>query len=156
MMQLYHVTSIAKEYRGFKDVEISWFMLHRAQQPVVPYAELIADYAELNGDDRMSVECVVDEMFTEAEANALLAWLNKHRPAVHQFQATTIPLRGRDEDGSILMAMREIPLGGPQDCIVPNEADWDLPFKVNGYFDLRFSERVEPQQEWSVIEKFET
>jgi hypothetical protein len=139
-MNLYYVESTAKEYHGCKDVHITWFMTSRRAAPLAPYAELIVEYGELDDEDRDQAEQWIDEMFTEEEARALLAWLNQHRPGpihvIGEPQAT--PVKARAEGGGVFGSLYSIPLGGPQGCIVPNEADWDLPFKVNGYYDLRF------------------
>jgi hypothetical protein len=142
-MNLYHIRSTVKQFKGFKNVDITWFMARR-QQPVAPYADLIVDYAELKRDeDRWMAEENVDEMFTEDEAHALLAWLNEHRRAAHVLLPQAMPIRARTDDGALLIGMGAIPVGGLQDFLIPNETDWNLPFKVLGYYDLRFYEQVD-------------
>ena len=143
VMNLYHIRSTVKQFRGFKNVGITWFM-RRRQQSVAPYAELIVDYAKLERDeDRFYSENNVDEMFTEDEARALLAWLNEHRPAAHVLLPQAMPILARNDSGALLIGMGAIAVGGLQDFLEPNETDWNLPFKVLGYYDLRFHEQVD-------------
>jgi len=138
-MKLYYVRSTGREFHGFKDIILTWFMVGR-KLPVAPYAELIADYAELDDDTRFRAEVRVNEMFTEDEARAVLAWLNEHRPAVHVIkELETTPVKASSEDGGELIGLIQVPLGGLQDCLVPNKKDWDL----QCYYDLRFHERME-------------
>jgi hypothetical protein len=140
-MNLYRVTSTVKEFQGFKDVTITWVMESRSAGPVAPYADLIADYTAL-GDDRYLAEGVVDEMFTEKEAHAMLAWLNEHRVGVHAMKSETMPINGRTEDGALLAPFAAFPFGGLQGCL-ELRGDWNLPFKVMGDYDLRFYDRVD-------------
>ena len=146
MTDLYHVCSTAKLFKGFKNVNITWFMARR-QQPVAPYAELIADYAELERDeDRAMAEDRVDEMFTGDEARALLAWLDEHRAAAHALLPHAMPIRARTDDGGLWIGVGATTVGGLQDFLVPSEIDWSLPFKAWGYYDLRFCEHSEEEQ----------
>jgi hypothetical protein len=142
-MNLHHIRSTVKHFKGFKNVNITWFM-ERRQQPVAPYAELIADYAELEHHKyRWMAEGHVDEMFTADEARAVLAWLNEQRPAAHVLLPQAMPIRAHTDDGALLMGLGAIPVGGLQDFLIPNETDWNLPFKVLGYYDLRCYERAD-------------
>lgn len=119
---------------------IYWFMEHRTH-PVAPYADLIADYAELEEGHRRFAEGAVDEMFTEDEARAVLAWLKEHRRGVHVIEPTPMPIKGRTDSGAGVMGFGAIPCGGLQDSISP---ETDLPFDIRGYYDLSDCERVVP------------
>jgi hypothetical protein len=79
---LYRVHSTAKEFRGFKNVDIDWFMLGR-DRPIAPYADLIIGYAGMAANERPYAEDLLNDLFTEDDARALLAWLNEHRDVIH-------------------------------------------------------------------------
>lgn len=140
-MKLYYVRSTVPEFKGFKHVVITWFMRDRAQ-PLAPYHEAIVGYAELDDSDRVYARDLLDEMFTEDEARKLIVWLNANRPGTHvRAEETTTPIKAR-EDGALMIGIGAIPVGGLQDCLTPNEAQWDLPFEVQGYYNLRYCEEV--------------
>jgi hypothetical protein len=143
MTDLYRVRSTVKEFRGHRDVCLNWFMSRRAQ-PVAPYADLIADYAEIEHEFRCYAEWLVDEMFTEDEANALFAWLQQNREGENAIERIPTPIKAKHE-----MGYGSIPVGDLEDLLVISKADdWNLPFEALGYYDLRFYERMEgsPQE----------
>jgi hypothetical protein len=112
-------------------------------QPLAPYHEAIVGYAELDDSDRVYARDLLDEMFNEGEARKLIVWLNAHRPGTHVLaEETTTPIKARTEDGAMIIGMSAIPVGGLRDCLIPNEAEWDLPFEVQGYYDLRHYEKA--------------
>ena len=136
-MRLYHVSTIAKEYHGCRDVAFDWFRCERGEPR--PYAELIENYDP--GDDMGYAEGAIDEMFTEAEAVALKAYLDReHGGAV----VTTIK-EGRLPLPANNMGVGAIPVGGGDDFYMLNRArpQYDLPFKVWGYFNLVGRELVD-------------
>ena len=45
MIDLYHVGSNVKAFRGHRDICLDWFVVDR-ERPVAPYAELIVGYGE--------------------------------------------------------------------------------------------------------------
>jgi hypothetical protein len=143
MMNLYHVLSTVERFEGYKDVHITWFMARRIVPHALSYQDMIKGYDALDPDDRLMAKERVDECFTADEAQQVLAWLNANRSGKHEIvHVETTPVESR-EDGALLMPLGAIPLGGPQDCLMPNEVDWTLPFKVFGYYDLRHHERAD-------------
>jgi hypothetical protein len=76
MMKLYLVNTLANECGGCRDVYFDWFHCGPGEpRPPRPYAEVIANYDP--GDDMGYAEDAIDEMFTEAEAVALKAYLDR-------------------------------------------------------------------------------
>jgi hypothetical protein len=88
-IELFHVRSIAPELKGHRDVPISWFVSERPQPLGLSYASLIENYDPADRF-RMYSEGAIDELFTRAEADALVAYLKDHyddlRPATHSRQ----------------------------------------------------------------------
>jgi hypothetical protein len=105
---LFTVRSLA-DMRGYRDVPIDWFVTERQGSSVH-----------------------LGEHFTEDEARALTDWLAEHRKC-----ATTIePVKLPEPDN--VMSFNEMPVGGETDFLMIDEApEYDLPFKVNGHFDVR-------------------
>ena len=120
MTGLFRVTSVA-EFRGYKNVVISWFVLERPVPLELPYAEMIEEGYDPTVDvDYIDPAGCLHEYFTEAEG--------KGRPVITPAKLP-IPLNA--------MPFTAIPLGGPQDCLLLHERKtYTLPFKVEGYYDL--------------------
>lgn len=131
-MELYRVISRVERFpaRGteWKDVTLAWC----AKRGMVdwPFHELIHGYDDLpEGSDRGEAEDTVKQSFTEGEADALLDELNEY-PGTHRKEKVRLPI-----------PWRVVPLGrgmGTSQGFVCLEAD-HLPFKAQGYYDLRDS-----------------
>ena len=106
MTGLFRVTSVA-EFRGYKNVVISWFVLERPVRLELPYAEMIEDGYDPTVDvDYIDPAGCLHEYFTEAEANALADYLEVEgngRPVITPAKLP-IPLNA--------MPFSNIPLGG--------------------------------------------
>jgi hypothetical protein len=141
--KLFQVTTIAPVFHGHRDVDLSWFVDKRPAPMNRPYRELIEPYLRREDWDTGLAEEAIDEMLSAEEAEALAAWLRKHRPQYGEPKITEAEL----PIGPNTMGVSGIPLGGGQDVLLTGEApDYDLPFKVGGYYDLRHYERIEPEE----------
>jgi len=133
MIDLFHVRSSVKKLHGHRDVCLDWFVVDRAR-PIAPYAELIAGYDEPSDHDYTYPKGAVDELFSAAEARALIEYLDKHlgTESTQSMKQAGIPI-DRNTCG-----LGAIPVGGPQGFLMLSERnEWPLPFKVWGYYDLR-------------------
>src|SRR6516164_5673796 len=79
-LQLYYVTTIVKEYHGYKDVPFDWFYSgNGGEGPTsrfgVPYADLIENYSAEAKDPY--AQQAIDERFTANEAYALKVYLDR-------------------------------------------------------------------------------
>ena len=135
--KLFKVTSTVPEFRGHKDVHIGWFVLERPAPTNWPYRELIE--GEFVDEDWTCQ--AIDELFSDDEAAAWAAWLRKNRPGEHAIAEAELPY------ATNVMPTTTIPLGGGQDCLtIWRSPGYDLPFKVEGYFDLRGHELVSKRE----------
>lgn len=130
--KVYHVTSILKEWHNYKEVPFSWFLIDR-KKPLIPYEKGIKNYKKGN----VYQESAIDELFTKQEAKRLVAYLEKE----HKDDTLKISI---DEQklpiANNILAYGCIPVGGMNDFyMLDKEKNYNLPFKVWGYFDLRNS-----------------
>ncbi|MBV9966326.1 MAG: hypothetical protein JO008_11595, partial [Alphaproteobacteria bacterium] len=139
-MKLYTVTTIAKEYHGYKDVAFSWFRSARGEPR--PYGELIENY-DPNDSYARWAEDAIDELFTEAEAIALKEYLDREHGHVDLTRINEAEL----PTPMNTMALGATPFGGLVDCYMCfREPNYDLPFQVEGHFDLRHCEPCRSQE----------
>jgi len=130
--KLFQVTSTVPEFHGRKDAHISWFVLQRPTPTNRPYRELIEGELLDDPNIRYWVYNAIDELFSEDEAAAWAAWLRKNCPCQHAVTEAKLPYPPN------IMPITAIPMGGGQDCLmIWRSQGYDLPFKVEGYFDLR-------------------
>ena len=132
--KLFQVVTIVKEYSGCKGVTFYWFFADERSSPR-PYADLIADYNP--GTPYIEyAEARIDELFTEAEASQLIAYLDCQLgdEGMTTIEEEKLPIP------SNVMGFGTIAVGGPQDFYMLHKAPgYPLPFKAFGYFDLRAS-----------------
>jgi len=141
MIELFSVHTIVEEFSGHSNVKLSWFRLENRKVPAVSYAEVIRDY---NSDDFFApyAESALDELFTCDEAEALKAYLEEH----HDDSATFIKKCDLPLDKDV-GGFRAIPTGGgPDNYPLWRERWYTLPFKVEGFFDLRNYERIDGRE----------
>jgi hypothetical protein len=137
-MDLFSVESIVKEYRAHRDVQFAWFRMDR-EIPLVPYAEGIREY---DPNDRYAVyaEMTLGELFSREEAEALVAYLDRihGHEGLNRIKTRELPLPNSTLNVSAM------PIGGGPDYYhLWKEPKYDLPFKVEGFFDLRCHERID-------------
>lgn len=149
-MKLFSAHSIRNGFRGYDEVKIHWFRCRK--QPVAPYEELIADYAELEDWEEPYAQEAINEYFTAEEVKLLkiILWVKFGRKEV---EITEIPLPTPAKD--IIPANRAIPLGGMKDVLILSDGSGPLPFGVEGYYDLSYCPRAIPPdpelEEWDEI-----
>jgi hypothetical protein len=134
--QLYYVETTVPEFHGHRNVLLIWFVTDRAKPVQRPYAELIEDYDPAYEYIYYSEEAI-DELFSKDEAKAFVAWLKQNRGVTDEnIKIVESPLPTTKN----AMALRLIPVGGPQDFLIMKEVsgrDSPLGFTVLGYYDLR-------------------
>lgn len=140
---LFEVISTVFQFHGCKDVQLNWLFCSRRDKPAASYAEVITDY---DPSDEMSVDTqlCIDELFTADEAQMLLRYLNEHHRdgSTHRQRPAKLPIPMNT------IGLSAIPAGGCQDFyMLHKEDDYDLPFEVWGYYDLRGYEPIPGQEE---------
>ena len=132
MRELFQVHSVAREYRGRRDVTFHWFITNRDGKPSVPYSEAITNYQAGN----LYAEGAIEEMFTREQADLLVAYL-KNYPSTEHVEPAGLPIPdNRAGYGAAAV-------GGPTDFYMLADTEgYDLPFSVWGFFDLSRSEAV--------------
>ena len=137
MMKLFHVTTTGVQFDGCKGVEFDWFRCGRGDPR--PYSELITDYdpaAPIAGYP----EAAIDGFFTEAEAVALKAYLDREHghEGVTTIKEIQLPIPNNT------LGVSAIPVGGGTDFLMLyKEPAYDLEFQVEGYYDLRGRELID-------------
>jgi hypothetical protein len=141
MMKLYRVGTLVKEYRGCKDVAFDWFRVYNrsCKEIAVEFDELIERYDELiegynpRETGRLYAEDAIEEMFTETEATALKAYLDRE----HGDEGVTTIKEAKLPIGNNTMGVGAIAVGGGDDFyMLHKEPEYDLPFKAEGYYNL--------------------
>lgn len=138
MNELFSVHSLAREfvYQGkqYEEVKITWFVVER-QTPLAPYAEAIQDYGQLDEKDRAFPEGYINEQFSRPEAEALKKYLERRPDAATQVEEIELPVLPNAS------GCRRLPRGNGNDFyLLHREKSYSLPFKVEGYFSVRFAE----------------
>jgi hypothetical protein len=131
MLDLYHVSTIVKTYRGCKNVAFDWFRCERRAPR--PYADLIENYDPFDDLVVYPEECI-DELFELDEAQALKDYIDQNYgdAGITTIKKIQLPIANN------MMGAGAIPVGGLTDHhMLDNAPGYSLPFKVWGYFDLR-------------------
>jgi hypothetical protein len=141
-LKLFGISSLVANLHGYNDVSVEWFVDERPQRLFGPDGSLGISYSDLvksyDASDPHAgyAEIAVEEYFTEAEAEAFTAWAKVHR---HDDTATTSPASLPVANN--IMPLSAIPCGGGSDFLLTGEADdYDLSFKVHGYYDAKLCE----------------
>jgi len=128
---LYRVQTRTDAIEGYDDVLITWAAEGRTS-PVAPYADVIeglgsGDHADLFRRN------AVDELFTFEEAQAWVAYLQRHYSnESSEVVEQPLPLPPN------AVALSEMPVGSGVDQIMPvREEDFPFSFHVYGCYDLR-------------------
>jgi hypothetical protein len=135
--KLFRVTSTVPEFDGYKDVQIEWFVQQRPAPTNRPYRELIKGEPIEDANTQGWIESAIDELFSEDEAAAWAAWLRKNRHGEHAVTEAKLPYLPNT------MPISATPFSGDQGCLmIWKSPGYDLPFKVEGYYDLQHYEPV--------------
>ena len=138
MTEIYSVHSLARDFiyagRQYEEVKISWFVVERAT-PLVPYDTAIEDFGQLDAAARAFPVAYLDEQFGRDEAAALKQYLDRRPGITTQIEAIELPVMANAS------GCRRLPRGGGNDfLLLHREKGYALPFKVEGYFSIRFAE----------------
>jgi hypothetical protein len=128
--KLYRVWTVVNKYNECRNVTFEWFY-YGERTPPRGYTELIENYKP--EPHRQYVEAHVDELFTESAAQQLFAYLERG----HGGAGTTTIEEVKLPVPNNLICLSAIPVGGGDDFyMLYKEKNYDLPFAVQGYFDL--------------------
>jgi hypothetical protein len=138
MIELCSVHSLVRgfAYEGirYEEVKVNWFVVGRPI-PLVPYAEAIQDYGRLDEKERAFPEEYINEQFSRPEAEALKKYLDRRPEVTTRSEAIELPVMANAS------GCRRLPRGQGSDFLTLfREKGYDLPFKVEGYFSVRFAE----------------
>jgi hypothetical protein len=138
-LELFTVISQVANLHGYKNVGIWWFVVERTRSLFgadgalgIPHARVITGY-DATDEYRSYCESAVEELFTADEARAFVEFLRTRRNDTSAtIKPATLPIERNQ------MGHGAIPVGGGPDFLtISDSLDYDLPFKVWGYFDVR-------------------
>jgi hypothetical protein len=138
MNRIFAVHSLVRnfQYQGkqYEEVKINWFVLER-KKPLVPYATVIQEYAQLDEKERVFPEEYVNEQFSQEEAEALKKYLDSQPTTTTHIEAIELPVMPNAS------GCRRLAAGSGNDFLALHRGkSYSLPFKVEGYFSVRFAE----------------
>jgi hypothetical protein len=124
------------QYQGthYEEIKINWFFLER-KKPLVPYAEAIQDYGQLDENERTFPEDYLNEQFSREEAEALKKYLGRQPMTTTRIEAIELPVMPN------VSGCQRLAVGSDGDFLPLHKGkNYSLPFKVAGYFNVRFAE----------------
>ncbi len=138
MNELFSVHSQIRDfaYQGtqYEEVKVAWFVVER-RPPLVDFAAAIEDYAQLDEKARAFPEEFVNEQFSREEAGALKQYLDQRPTVTTQVEAIELPVMANAS------GCRRLARGRGNDFLALFlDKGYPLPFKVQGYFSVRFAE----------------
>jgi hypothetical protein len=145
VIELFSIHTIVNEYSGHRDVKFTWFRSEDLEVPLVPYAQAVRDYDPYD-NQRAYAEGAVNELFSRDEAEALKAWLDQHHgdEGPTSIKKRDLPLNNN------VMGVSGMPIGGgPDRYTLWREPNYTLPFKAEGFFDLRDHERIDRRENFA-------
>jgi hypothetical protein len=136
--KIFSVNSLVKNfhYQGkyYEEVKVSWFVLER-KIPLIPYTEAIQDYSQMDEKERVFPEEYVNEQFSLEEAEGLKKYLDSQPTTTTLIEAIELPVMPNAS------GCRRLAAGSGNDFLALHKAkNYALPFKVEGYFSVRFAE----------------
>ncbi|MCX6558717.1 MAG: hypothetical protein NTW95_15015 [Candidatus Aminicenantes bacterium] len=141
MERLFTVHSLVRNfvYQGkrYEEVKINWFVLER-KQSLVPFEAAIQEYVQLDEKERAFPEEYVNEQFSREEAEALKQYLDRQPLTTTLIETIELPVAANASGCRRLSANA----GGGAFLPLYKGKGYSLPFKVEGYFSVRFAEPV--------------
>jgi len=150
MTELFSVHSLVRgfTYEGtpYEEVKVTWFVADR-KVPLATYEQAIQDYGQLDAKDRAFPEEYINEQFSRQEAEALKKYLDRRPEVTTVIEPVELPAIANAS------GCRRLPRGGGNDFLgLFKEKGYSLPFKVEGYFSVRFAEpRIQGDEGSTVI-----
>lgn len=123
-----------------RGASVHWFRHGRRETPVAPYETLILGYKQLKPDEQERAEAMVDEMFTDAEFQALRAYLYESQPGADLRTSMMVPpissTKQENERNRGLVRPFSICEEGESGGFyrLTEQPGYALPFPVWGYF----------------------
>jgi hypothetical protein len=138
MNKLFSVHSLVRDftYQGtqYEEIKVVWFVVER-KAPPVPFETAIEDYAQLDEKARLFPEGYINEQFSRQEAEALKKHLDRRPGVTTMIETVELPVMAN------VSGCRRLERGNGNDfLILHREKSYSLPFKVEGYFSVRFAE----------------
>jgi hypothetical protein len=136
--KLYHIYSVVNNFKYreivYDNLKIRWFVKDR-EIPQIPFERAVTGYVELTGTDKIHAENYVKECFTIDEVDQF----KKHLVTVERIRARVetcyLPFSGT------LKGHRDVsPVPGMDFISLYKRFSYDLPFKVEGVFNVRLAE----------------
>ncbi|HUU06512.1 MAG TPA: hypothetical protein VMZ49_11625 [Patescibacteria group bacterium] len=152
MSSIFSVHSLVRNFlydgKQYEEVKITWFLLERSS-PLAAYETAILDYGQLSEKERAFPEEYVNEQFSREEAEALKNYLDRRPDMSTRIEEIELPVSPNAS------GCRRLPRGNGSDFfILHREAGYSLPFKVEGYFSVRFAElKVNGDDRATVVNK---
>jgi hypothetical protein len=136
--QLYKVYSIINNflYRGtyFDNLKIDWFVVDQ-QELHVPFEKAIEGYKQLSLTARISPQNYITQCFSWEQANLLKKYLASLQKTNATIQGCQLPV------GSNVSGYRDVPPPRGTDFILLHKKSiYNLPFKVEGFFNTKMAE----------------
>ncbi|MCX6554904.1 MAG: hypothetical protein NTZ12_07825 [Candidatus Aminicenantes bacterium] len=139
MENLFTVHSLVRNFlfagNRYEEVKINWFVVDR-KQSLVPFAAAIQDYGQLDEKERAFPEEYVNEQFSREEAEGLKKYLDRQPLTTTEIEAIELPVVPNASGCRRLTAVG----GGGAFLPLYKGKGYSLPFKVEGYFSVRFAE----------------
>jgi hypothetical protein len=137
-VRLYNVTSVIDRWphrrSRWNGVQVTWFVTKRATDPGFDYGQLL-DRPLPPGDEYSCERGLVDESFTQDEAERFAAYLESTYDTEAKLQELPLPVATRSAEGYELLPVGAIAVGGDSDFHMLSEHEtYDLPFSVWGYY----------------------
>lgn len=138
MNNIFSVHSLVRDFlydgKQYEEVKISWFFMDR-QDLLAPYATAIQDYGQLDEKERAFPQGYVNEQFSRDEAEDLKKYLDRRPDMTTRIEEIELPVSPNAS------GCRRLPRGDGNDFyILHREKAYSLPFKVEGYFSVRYAE----------------
>jgi DNA polymerase III delta prime subunit len=136
--RIFAVHSLVRNFRyqgkQYEEVKVNWFIQER-EKPLLPFAEAIQDYGQLNEKERVFPEEYLNEQFSREEAEALEKYLDRQPTTTTRIEAIELPVMAN------VSGCRQLAAGNGNDFLALHKGkNYTLPFRVEGYFSVRFAE----------------
>lgn len=142
--------------RTFKHVQFTWLV--ERDEPPVPYHEAILNYEAFKGGDELYAEGIINELFTDVEAEVFAAYLLEvHGVTVH-YEQVVLPLNCKN---TLPFGAAPLSSGGPDLYMIHKAPEYNLHFNVVGYFDTRNCHHMdedgnEMEEAWNKLQPIES
>jgi hypothetical protein len=132
LFRAYSISDLQRDQTVYHDVRFNWYCLER-DEPPFPFADMIADYGNLDDKQKSFMERSVNRYFTELEVEELQKHLHEEYGMQLLVDDMLLPLKDRgaffEEGSSVIYDFLEL----------SEKEGYPLPFKVWGYYTLNFS-----------------